>query len=502
MNSPQPQPVLQLTGVSKSFGSVVALRTADLALYGGSIHALVGENGAGKSTLVKIMAGLYHRDTGTMEMDGQVVNFRTTAEAKAAGIAVIYQEPTLFPDLTVAENIFIGRQPRGRLGLIDRLAMRREAQKLFTQLGVAIDPERIAEGLSIADQQLIEIAKAISIEAKVLVMDEPTAALSGTEVERLFTVARSLRDEGAAILFISHRFDEVFGLCEDITVMRDGSFIASHETSSVTVDEIVREMVGRDIATLFPKEDTVIGEPVLSVRGLTRVGVFSDISFDVRSGEIVALAGLVGAGRTEVARAVFGIDPYDSGTVTLNGKRLRGRAPQAAIAAGMGFVPEDRRKQGLVMPLSVARNTALTLRNSLARFGIIDSRRERREAAIWTKRLQVKGAADIPASSLSGGNQQKVVLAKWLATEPKLLIVDEPTRGIDVGTKAEVHRLLSELAGRGIAILMISSELPEVLGMADTVLVMHEGRISATLPRAEATAESVMHAASASGAAA
>lgn len=488
---------LELHDISKSFGAVLALRSGTLSLESGRITALVGENGAGKSTLVKIIAGLYQRDSGDFRLNGASVDFRTTADAKAAGIAVIYQEPTLFPDLTVAENIFIGRQPRGRFGLIDRAAMRREAAALFTQLGVSIDPERVAEGLSIADQQLIEIAKAISLEAKVLVMDEPTAALSGVEVERLFTVARGLRDEGAAILFISHRFDEVFGLCDDIAVMRDGAFIASHETADVTIDEIVREMVGRDIATLFPKEDAVIGEPVLSVRKLTRSGVFRDISFDVRSGEIVALAGLVGAGRTEVARAVFGIDPYDSGTVTLNGKRLRPRAPQAAIAAGIGFVPEDRRKQGLVMPLTVARNTTLTLRNSLARFGLIDSRREKREAATWTKRLQVKGSADIAVATLSGGNQQKVVIAKWLATDPKLLIVDEPTRGIDVGTKAEVHRLLSELAGRGIAILMISSELPEVLGMADTVLVMHEGRISASLPRAEASAESVMHAASA-----
>jgi rhamnose transport system ATP-binding protein len=495
---PTGTPVLELHDISKSFGSVVALRAGTLTLRAGRITALVGENGAGKSTLVKIIAGLYQRDSGDLRFNGESVDFRSTSDSKAAGISVIYQEPTLFPDLSVAENIFIGRQPRGRLGLIDRASMRRDARELFRRLGVAIDPDRAAEGLSIADQQLIEIAKAISLDAKVLVMDEPTAALSGVEVERLFTVARGLRDSGAAILFISHRFDEVFDLCDDITVMRDGAYIADHEASDVTVDEIVREMVGRDIATLFPKVDAEIGEPVLSVVGLTRQGVFADISFDVRAGEIVALSGLVGAGRTEVARAIFGIDPYDTGSVTLNGKHLRGGSPRAAIAAGIGFVPEDRRKQGLVMPLSVTRNTALTLRNRLAHFGLINGREERREAEVWSKRLQVKTASpDLAVSTLSGGNQQKVVIAKWLATDPKLLIVDEPTRGIDVGTKAEVHRLISELAGRGIAILMISSELPEVLGMADTVLVMHEGRITATLPRSEATAETVMYAASA-----
>ena len=330
-------------------------------------------------------------------------------------------------------------------------------------------------------------------------MDEPTAALSGVEVDRLFAVARSLRDRGTGILFISHRFDEVFDLCDRITVMRDGAFIATHDTPDINVDGLVREMVGRDIATLFPKQDAAIGEAVLSVSNLTRAGVFTDISFDVRAGEIVALAGLVGAGRTEVARAVFGIDRYDTGTVLLSGKPIRAYSPQSAIDAGMGFVPEDRRKQGLVMDLSVARNVTLTLRRTLARFGLINAKDERRVAEEWSARLQVKtGSQDLSVATLSGGNQQKVVIAKWLATAPRLLIVDEPTRGIDVGTKAEVHRLISELAVNGIAVLMISSELPEVLGMADTILVMHEGRISARLSRDEATAEAVLHAASAS----
>lgn len=492
-------PLIALRGATKSFGAVAALVDGTVEIRTGEIHALVGENGAGKSTLVKILAGVHQPDSGSFQVAGTEVVFKSPADSKATGISVIYQEPTLFPDLTVAENIFIGRQPKGSSGLISRGAMRAQAQDLFARLGVPIDPDRIADGLSIADQQIIEIAKAISLDARVLVMDEPTAALSGVEVERLFAVARSLRDKGTGILFISHRFDEVFSLCDRITVMRDGAYIATHDSTGITVDGLVREMVGRDIATLFPKLETTIGEPVLSVRGLTRRGIFGDISFDVRAGEIVALAGLVGAGRTEVARAIFGIDRYDSGTVTVAGKPLAPHSPRAAIAAGMGFVPEDRRKQGLVMDLSVARNATLTLRHQLARFGLISAREERARAAEWTKRLQVKTASfDLPVSTLSGGNQQKVVIAKWLATNPSVLIVDEPTRGIDIGTKSEVHRLISELAAQGIAVLMISSELPEVLGMADTVLVVHEGQLSAQLTRAEATAEAVMHAASAS----
>jgi rhamnose transport system ATP-binding protein len=492
-------PALSLVSATKSFGAVAALTDGTIEVRPGEIHALVGENGAGKSTLVKILAGVYQPDSGRFQLNGVNVTFRSPADSKAAGISVIYQEPTLFPDLTVAENIFIGRQPRGRLGLIDRAAMRAQARDLFTRLGVPVDPDRVAEGLSIADQQIIEIAKAISLDARILVMDEPTAALSGVEVERLFAVARSLRERGTGILFISHRFDEVFDLCDRITVMRDGAFIATHRTPEITVDGLVREMVGRDIATLFPKQMAAIGEVVLSVTNLTRVGVFTDISFDVRAGEIVALAGLVGAGRTEVARAVFGIDRYDTGTVLLSGQPVKAHSPQAAIDAGMGFVPEDRRKQGLVMDLSVARNATLTLRRKLARFGLINAKDERKVAEEWSARLQVKtGSQDLSVATLSGGNQQKVVIAKWLATAPRLLIVDEPTRGIDIGTKAEVHRLISELAVQGIAVLMISSELPEVLGMADTILVMHEGRVSARLSREEATAEAVMHAASAS----
>jgi rhamnose transport system ATP-binding protein len=489
-------PALELRGVAKSFGAVVALASADLRVEMNSIHALVGENGAGKSTLVKIVAGLYQRDSGEFFLRGEPVDFTSTAQAKAAGIAVIYQEPTLFPDLSVTENIFMGRQPMDRLGRIDRKAMKAEASQIFGRLAVHLDLDRPAEGLSIADQQLIEIAKAISLDARVLIMDEPTAALSGVEVERLFAVARSLRDEGRGIVFISHRFDEVFALSDTITVMRDGRYISTDAITDVTEDEIVRRMVGRDITDLFPKQEAEIGDVLLQVDDISSSGVFSNVSFSVRSGEIVALAGLVGAGRSEIARAVFGVDGYDRGTVTLAGRKVPRRNPAAAMALGLALVPEDRRKQGLILESSVARNATLSIRRQLSRFGFITSRAENEAARIWATRLQVKSSAlDTLAGTLSGGNQQKVVLGKWLATDPTVLIIDEPTRGIDVGTKAEVHRLISDLAGRGIGILMISSELPEVLGMADRVLVVREGRITAEISRADATAESVMFAA-------
>jgi rhamnose transport system ATP-binding protein len=488
--------MLELRDVTKSFGPVAALRSGSIRVTRGSIHALVGENGAGKSTLVKIVAGVHRRDSGEILLGGRSVDFHSTAASKALGIAVIYQEPTLFPDLSVTENIFMGRQPLTSGRRVDRAAMYAEAEALFTRLGVHIDPRRPALGLSIADQQIIEIAKAISLDARVLIMDEPTAALSGVEVDRLFAVSRSLRDEGRGLVFISHRFDEVFALCDTVTVMRDGDYISTRRIDETSVDEIVSLMVGREVGELFPKTPAGVGEPVLRVESLTSAGVFHDVSFDVRAGEIVGLAGLVGAGRSEIARAVFGVDRYNAGTVTMNGERVAAHNPRAAIRAGMAFVPEDRRKQGLVTDASVARNVAGVIRGGLARAGILTDAAESRAAEPWAGRLEVKtNALDMTAATMSGGNQQKVVIAKWLATNPSLLIIDEPTRGIDVGTKAEVHRLLSELAGEGLAILMISSELPEVLGMADRVLVVCEGRLTADLTRDEATPENVMRAA-------
>lgn len=487
---------LELREVSKSFGQAVALRSGSLHVEAGSIHALVGENGAGKSTLVKIVAGVYRRDAGTVLLDGAEVDFGSTAESKAHGIAVIYQEPTLFPDLSVAENIFMGRQPLRAGRRIDRARMHAEAEGLFARLGVAIDPRRPALGLSIADQQIIEIAKAISLDARVLIMDEPTAALTGVEVERLYAVARGLRDEGRALVFISHRFDEVFELCDTITVLRDGSYVDTVPAVRTGVDDLVALMVGREVGELFPKVPAEIGGPVLEVEGLSSAGVFHNVSFAVHAGEIVGLAGLVGAGRSEIARAVFGVDRYGSGSVRINGVAVPPANPRAAIRAGMAFVPEDRRQQGLITEASVARNVAGVIRTGLSKAGLLSARAENRAASTWATRLEVKtGALDMNATTMSGGNQQKVVIAKWLATEPSLLIIDEPTRGIDIGTKAEVHRLLSELAGQGMAILMISSELPEVLGMADRILAVREGHLTADIPRDEATAESVMFAA-------
>ena len=492
-------PILALEHVSMAFGAVRALRDVSLDLRGGEIHALAGENGAGKSTLVKILAGVHRPDEGSVLLDGRPREFRGPGDAQQAGVAVIYQEPTLFPDLSVAENIFMGRQPRAGLGRIDRRALRTATGALFERLGVTLDPDRPARGLSIADQQIVEIAKALSRDARVLIMDEPTAALSGNEVARLFTVARTLREQGCALLFISHRLEEIFELCTRVTTLRDGRLIATEDLEGLTPDHLVQRMVGRELDTLYPKQDTTPGEPVLEVARLTREGVFTDVSFDVRAGEIVALAGLVGAGRSEVARAVFGVDRYDAGTVTVGGRRLPGGSPTAAMSAGIALVPEDRRQQGLVMDGSIERNVGLTTLRTLRRWPIgpiVSHKAERDRAADWAIRLRLKYARlSDTVGVLSGGNQQKVVLAKWLSTEPSVLIVDEPTRGIDVGTKAEVHRLLSELAREGLAVLMISSDLPEVLGMADRVLVMHEGRLAAEIPRAEATEETVMAAA-------
>ncbi len=489
-------PRLELRRASKSFGRVRALVDGSLVLKAGEVHALLGENGAGKSTLVKILAGVHRPDGGELYVDGEVREFTSPAQARDAGIAVIYQEPTLFFDLSIAENIYMGRQPVDKVGRIDYDTMHREVAALLASLGVDLKAERLVRGLSIADQQVIEIAKALSLNANVLIMDEPTAALSLPEVERLFTIARKLRERGVAILFITHRLEEVFVLTQHVTIMRDGAKVFDAPTSTLNTQDIVAKMVGRDLATFYPKAEVKPGDVMLRVRGLTRRGVFKDIAFDVRAGEIVALAGLVGAGRSEVARAIFGIDPSDAGQVQIAGKPLKMGMPAGAVKAGLALVPEDRRQQGLALELSIARNASLTVLGRLVRFGLISAGREVQLAGQWGTRLRLK-ASDLnaPVGTLSGGNQQKVVLGKWLATGPKVLIIDEPTRGIDVGAKAEVYGALAELVREGMAVLMISSELPEVLGMADRVLVMHEGRITADIARADANEERIMSAA-------
>jgi rhamnose transport system ATP-binding protein len=492
---PVPSVLLEISDAYKRFGGVQALDGASLTVSAGEIVGLLGENGAGKSTLVKTLAGLHDLDAGTVTLDGKDFVQGSPRRAQEQGIAIIYQEPSLFPDLSLAENVFVGRQPVAG-GRVDWKGMRERARVMFADLGIDLDPRRLARGLSIADQQMVEIVKALSVDAQIIIMDEPSAALSAAEVERLVDVARRLKAQGRGVIYISHRLDEVVELCDSVTVMRDGATVASAAVSEIDTGQIVRWMVGREITDMFPKVDSHVGDVALSVSGLGSSGQFQGITFDVRKGEIVALAGLVGSGRSEVVRAIFGIDPHDEGTITLNGVKLTSHTPGQSMAAGIALVPEDRRLQGLFMPASIAHNSAVTVLKRLRKGPFLTTSAERRVAAEWGTRLQLKYAnIDDPVERLSGGNQQKVVLAKWLATDPTVLIVDEPTRGIDVGTKAEVHRLLSEQAAKGTAVLMVSSDLPEVLGMADRIIVMREGRQVAEISRQDATQEVVMSAA-------
>jgi rhamnose transport system ATP-binding protein len=488
-------PHIELRRISKSFGATAALVDVSMDLRVGEIHGLVGENGAGKSTLVKILAGVHQPDDGAILLEGVPTLIHGPAESRALGIAVVHQEPRLFPDLTVAENVFIGHAPSGLLGSIDWRGMRRAAQALFDELDVQFDVGAPVRGLSMADQQLIEIAKALSVDAGALILDEPTASLSAHEVERLFTIVRRLRDRGVAILFVSHRLDEVFALCDRATVLRDGRHVVTEATDGLTTADLIRHMVGRTVS-LFPKVENPIGEVLLEVSGLTRVGVFRDVGFSVRAGEILGLAGLVGAGRSEVARVLFGLDRRDSGEIRLGGRLVDFSAPSAAMTAGIAYVPEDRHQEGLVLDFTIAQNVTLPILPRLFPRLLVSAATERRLAAGQTEQFNVRmTGVDQEVGALSGGNQQKVVLAKWLASEPRVLILDEPTRGIDIGAKVEVHRLISELAASGLAIILISSDLPEVLAMSDRIVVLHEGRVTAEIPRGQATQERVMFAA-------
>jgi rhamnose transport system ATP-binding protein len=494
-------PRASLSGISMRFGATQALDDVSLELRPGEIHGLVGENGAGKSTLVKILAGVYQPDAGEIALDGEPVVLHGPAQARQLGIAVVHQEPRLFPDLTVAENVFLGHAPRGAFGSIDWGAMRRAAASIFAGLGVRIDPGAIVRGLSMADQQLIEIAKALSIEARVLILDEPTASLSAHEVERLFTIVRQTRDRGVAVLFVSHRLDEVFELCDRATVLRDGKHVVTTATKDLTPADLIRHMVGRAV-TLFPKVESPIGDVLLQVDGLSRGPAFQDVSFSVRAGEILGLAGLVGAGRTEVARVLFGIDRADAGEIRLDGEVVSFRSPSTALAAGVAYLPEDRHLDGLVLDFPIASNVTLPILPRLFPRLMIRPATERKLGARYIEQLRIRATGvDQLASALSGGNQQKVVLGKWLASEPRILILDEPTRGIDIGAKVEVHRIISELAASGLAIMLISSDLPEVLAMSDRILVLHEGSVTAEIARADATEEAVMFAATAQSAA-
>jgi rhamnose transport system ATP-binding protein len=494
---------VELVDISKRFEATQALDSVSLQLCPHSIHALVGENGAGKSTIVKILAGVHQPDSGSILLEGKPIEIHGPASARAMGIAVVHQEPRLFPDLTVAENVFLGHVPTGFLGTVDWRRMRQAADRIFDSLNVSVDADAIVRGLSMADQQLIEIAKALSIDAQVLILDEPTASLSAHEVERLFAILRQTAESGVAVLFVSHRLEEVFQLCDSATVLRDGVHVITAPTADLTSADLVRYMVGRDVplrrsrsANQPLKPSSQISDTLLDVRGLTRYGSFKDITFSVHSGEIVALAGLVGAGRTEVARALFGLDHADAGQVFVAGEKVNFGSPSAALRGGLAYLPEDRHLDGLVPGFSVAENVTLPILPRLFPRLFLNRRRERDLAADYADRLRIRARGmDSFIESLSGGNQQKVVIAKWLATEPRILILDEPTRGIDVGAKAEVHRIVSDLAASGLAIVLISSELPEVLAMSDRIVVLHEGRISAQMNRVDATEEKIMFAA-------
>jgi rhamnose transport system ATP-binding protein len=489
------QPVLQVQHISKSFGGVHALQDVDFAVVPGEVHAILGENGAGKSTLIKILTGFHQPDSGEIFLEGKPVHFSGTREAQQLGIAAIYQEPSLFPDLDVAENIMVGRQPVGRWG-IDWRSMYAEATALLKRLGLPIDPRTKARDLSVAQQQVVEIARSLSINAKVLIMDEPTSSLTLREVDELFAIVRQLRDAGTAVVFISHRLEELFAVADRVTILRDGAYVGTREMAGISTDEMIRLMVGRSLGELFPKQHVEPGAVVLEAEGLGVEGAFSGVSFQLRRGEIVGMSGLIGAGRTNVARAIFGTDPATAGTIKLDGKPVTIKTPDEAMALGIGYVPEDRKEHGLVLEMSIADNITLPILGRFARLGWLNQGQALVQAKESSQQLEVKmTGVDQKAQQLSGGNQQKVVLAKWLGTKPRVLILDEPTRGIDVGTKAAVHRLMSNLAAEGIAILMISSELPEILGMSDRVLVMREGRLTAEFSRADATQEKLMAAA-------
>jgi rhamnose transport system ATP-binding protein len=490
------EPIIELSGIAKQFGSVYALKSVELTLYPGEVHALLGENGAGKSTLVKMLAGIHRPDAGTFKVSGQEVALYTPTQSRELGIAVVHQEPMLFPDLDIAENVFMGHHPRDRFGRINWQLMYREVDALLASLDVSINSHTPVQGLSVAEKQLVEIAKALSLEARVLVLDEPTAALSGHEVDELFAIVKRLRERGVAILFVSHRLEEVFAIADQVTIFRDGTYIVTKPISEINTDEIIKYMVGRELSNLFPKGDATIGDVVLDVQHLTRPGVFRDVSFQLHRGEILGFAGLIGAGRTEIARVLFGVDRAESGEIVVNGKSVHIYSPKSAMKHGIAYVPEDRHQHGLVLDFSITTNITLPILQQVSRLGMVSTQQEQTIARDYAQQLNVRASGiQQLVKALSGGNQQKVVLSKWLATHPTVLILDEPTRGIDVGAKAEVHHIISDLAAEGLAIILISSELPEVLAMADRVMVMHEGRVAGTFTRSEATQENVMFAA-------
>ncbi len=482
-----PPPILRFERISKRFPGVQALADVSFDVAAGQCHAVVGENGAGKSTLGKIVAGIYRRDGGRLLLDGREVDFRTPLDAAAAGISIVHQELAFCPNLSVAENLFLGAMPAAR-GFVRRREMERRAAAMLERVGLRLPPRTPMHALSTGQEQLAQIAVAVGRQARIIIMDEPTSSLSAAEAERLFEIVARLRRDGVTILYVSHRLEEILRLCDRVTVLRDGRFIDTLVAAEATPDDLVRRMIGRPVEDYFPAHlSAAPGAPLLAVEGLTARGLFADISFTVHAGEIVGLAGLVGAGRSEVARAIFGVEPPDRGTVRLRGRPVEIRSPRAAIRLGIGYLPEDRKRQGLVLGMTCRENLSLAVLERLRRRGLLDHRRDRALAEDYHRRLRVRAPhVDADIAGLSGGNQQKIALAKWLARQCPVLILDEPTRGVDVGAKAEIHALIDRLATEGHGILLISSELPEVLNLSTRIIVLAGGRIAGELPRERA----------------
>jgi inositol transport system ATP-binding protein len=493
--------LLRMEGISKTFPGVRALDDVHLEVRAGTVHALMGENGAGKSTLMKVLIGMYQPDAGTITIGGEPVQIADTAAAFKLGISMIHQELSPVPELQVHENIYLGREPLNRFGLVDKRRMVADTKALFEKWHIAINPRAVMKHLSVAETQMVEIAKAISYDSRLVIMDEPTSAITEREVEHLHRMIRSLRESGVAIIYITHKMDEVFRISDYVTVFRDGRHVATQPASDLDRQKLITLMVGRELTHMFPKEQVDVGEVVMSVRGLTRAGTVNDISirdigFDLRRGEILGLAGLMGAGRTEVLEAIFGVTPIDAGEITIKGKRVQIREPADAIRHGLGLLTEDRKLTGIMGVLSVSDNMTVASLDRYSPGGWLQKRRMNAAAQRQREALSIKTPTLAQLIKLlSGGNQQKVLVSRWLLTTPDILMIDEPTRGIDVGAKAEIHRLMSTLAAEGKAILMVSSELPEILGMSDRVLVMHEGRLTGEFSRAEVTQEKIMTAA-------
>ncbi|MEH7652388.1 sugar ABC transporter ATP-binding protein [Bacillus safensis] len=484
---------IEMTNIHKAFGKNTVLSGVSFDLVTGEVHALMGENGAGKSTLMNLLTGLYSLDQGTIQIDGKETAFKNPKEAEQHGIAFIHQELNIWPDMTVLENLFIGKEIYTKLGLLDTKKMKVLAQAQLDRLSVNLSLDQEAGSCSVGQKQMIEIAKALMTDAKVIIMDEPTAALTEREIEKLFQVIESLKKEGVSIVYISHRMEEIFAICDRITIMRDGKTVDTKAIPETNFHEVVKKMVGRELTDRYPERTPSTGDIVLEVKQASRKGQFHDINFSVKAGEIVGVAGLMGAGRTEMMRSLFGLDPLDQGEIWVHGKKALIKKPSDAVKLGIGFITEDRKDEGLMLDASIRENIGLPNLKSFSPKGLIDKKTEQDFVDLLIKRLTIKTASsDISARSLSGGNQQKVVIAKWIGIQPKVLILDEPTRGVDVGAKREIYQLMNELTDRGVAILMVSSELPEILGMSDRVLVIHEGTISGELDKTEATQERIM----------